>query len=57
MIEVPQHDIQTLAHLVNTTYLPKFKKDIENSQDEFTKDILEKRYKEVEVIVNKYLEE
>lgn len=52
-----EEDIKTLAHLVRESYLPVFKRDIKNTRDEITKPLLEKRYKEVENIVNKYLEE
>jgi len=51
-----EEDIKILAHLVRTSYLPQFKKDIENTKDEVTKPMLEQRYSEVEKIINKYLE-
>ena len=56
MENIPLSDVQTLAHLVKASYLPIFKKDIENSKDELTKPLLEQRYKEVEKLCEKYLE-
>ena len=51
-----ESDTQQLAHLVSITYLPQFKKDIENCEDENIKQVLEQRYKEVETLCNKYLD-
>ena len=56
MDNIPLNDIQTLAHIVKTSYLPVFKKDIENTKDEATRPLLEQRYKEVENLCEKYLE-
>lgn len=50
-------DTQQLAHLVKTSYLPQFRKDIDSIGDEdITKPLLEQRYKEVEALCNKYLD-
>ncbi len=56
MEDIKLNDVQQLAHLVKTSYLPVFKKDIENTKDEITKPLLEQRYKEVEQLCEKYLE-
>ena len=57
MDDIPLSDVQTLAHIVKTSYLPVFKRDIENTKDEVTKPILEQRYKEVENLCKKYLDD
>jgi len=52
-----ENDIQQLAHLVKTSYLPQFRKDIIKTQDSTVRELLNKRLKEVETMCNKYLEE
>jgi len=55
--DIPLSDVQDLAHLVKTSYLPVFKRDIENSKDGLTKPLLQQRYNEVEKLCNKYLKQ
>lgn len=52
-----ERDIETLAHLVRTSYLPSFREDIDKCEDQNIKSLLEQRYKEVETICNDYLED
>ena len=53
-----ENDIQTLALLVSISYLPEFRSNIDKSAEpDNIKEILEARYKELQTMCNKYLQE